>query len=78
MTFLFDHDTPDDVAYSLQTLGHQVVRLREVLPVDSSDTAILAHARAQARKTRVAERAALVRLLDAAGEGGIRNNINFA
>ena len=30
------------------------------------------------RKTRVAERAALVRLLDRAGETGIRNNINFA
>jgi predicted nuclease of predicted toxin-antitoxin system len=30
------------------------------------------------RKTRVAERAALVRLLDNAGETGIRNNINFA
>jgi predicted nuclease of predicted toxin-antitoxin system len=106
MTFLFDHDTPDDVAYSLETLGHHVVRLREVLPVDSSDAAILAQAQAQGwvvitcnrddflalgeiqphagiivlvrRKTRVAERAALVRLLDAAGESGVRNNINFA
>lgn len=30
------------------------------------------------RRTRVAERAALVHLLDRAGESGIRNNINFA
>ncbi len=30
------------------------------------------------KKTRVAERAALIRLLDKAGESGIRNNINFA
>jgi hypothetical protein len=30
------------------------------------------------RKSRVAERAALVRLLDSAGESGIANNINFA
>jgi hypothetical protein len=30
------------------------------------------------RKSRVAERSALVRLLDGAGENGIRNNINFA
>ena len=30
------------------------------------------------RRTRVAERAALVQLLDKAGESGIANNINFA
>ena len=30
------------------------------------------------KKTRVAERAALVHLLDRAGESGIRNHINFA
>jgi len=30
------------------------------------------------RKTRVAERSALVHLLDKAGETGIANNINFA
>jgi len=30
------------------------------------------------RKTRAAERAALFRLLDGAGESGLTNNINFA
>jgi predicted nuclease of predicted toxin-antitoxin system len=30
------------------------------------------------RKSRVLERAALVRLLDSAGESGLRDNINFA
>lgn len=30
------------------------------------------------RKTRVAERAALIQLLDRAGETGLRYNINFA
>ena len=30
------------------------------------------------RKTRAAERAALFRLLDSAGESGLMNNINFA
>ena len=30
------------------------------------------------RRTRAAERAALLRLLERAGETGIRNNINFA
>ena len=106
MTFLLDQDTPHDIAYSLQALGHQVVTLREVLPVDSCDEAVLSQAQANnwvmvtcnrddflalarsqphagiiiliRRSSRVAERSALVRLLDAAGESGIRNNINFA
>jgi hypothetical protein len=30
------------------------------------------------RRTRAAERAALFRLLERAGEDGIRNNVNFA
>lgn len=30
------------------------------------------------RKTRAAERAALLRLLESAGESGLRDNINFA
>jgi hypothetical protein len=30
------------------------------------------------RKTRAAERAALLRLLERAGESGVKNNINFA
>lgn len=30
------------------------------------------------RRTRVQERAALVRLLDGAGDAGLRGNINFA
>jgi hypothetical protein len=30
------------------------------------------------RKSRALERAAMVRLLDAAGESGLRDNINFA
>jgi len=106
MTFLFDHDVPDGVAYSLQALGHTVVRLREVLSDDALDSEILAHAHEKSfvlitcnrddflslaksqphagiivlirRRTRAAERAALVRLLDRAGEQGIVNNINFA
>ena len=106
MIFLLDHDTPDDLAYSLASLGHQVVRLRETLPKESEDARVLAHAHNQGwilitcnrddfltlaksqphcgliilirKRTRVAERAALIRLLDKAGEAGIRNNINFA
>src|SRR5271169_7169944 len=100
MTFLLDQDAPDDLAYSLQTLYHEVVRLREVLPVDTPDADVLSHAHAHnwvmvtcnrddflalaksqpqpgiiiliRRKSRVAERSALVRPLDGAGENGIR------
>lgn len=106
MTFLLDHDTPEDLVYSLHALGHQAVRVREVLPMDAEDKDDFAHACKQGwimitcnrddflalaksrphnglvilirRKTRVVERAALVHLLDRAGESGIRNNINFA
>jgi extradiol dioxygenase family protein len=90
----------------LKALGHQIVLLREVLPTDVEDAAVLRYAvehrfvlitcnrddflvEAQniehsgiifmvRRKTRVAERAALVGLLDRAGETGIKGNINFA
>jgi predicted nuclease of predicted toxin-antitoxin system len=106
MTFLLDHDVPEDITYSLQTLGHRLIRLRDVLPKEAGDEQVLAHAsQAKAvlitcnrddflelakseshcgiiilirRRTRVAERAALVRLLDEAGESGITHNINFA
>jgi len=106
MIFLLDHDVPDDVAYPLSTLGHAVVRLREVLPASATDSTVLAHALAHRwvvvtcnrddflylakarphagivilirRRSRAAERAALVRLIDKAGEMGIVNNINFA
>lgn len=106
MTFLLDHDAPDDLAYSLDALGYKVVRLRDVLPIRTPDAEVLAHARCKGhvlitcnrddyltlaqsqphcgiiilirRKSRVAERAALVQLLDTAGESGIANNINFS
>jgi predicted nuclease of predicted toxin-antitoxin system len=106
MTFLLDHDTSDDIAYSLHALGHQALHVREVLSEQASDEEILRHAHAHhwvvitcnrddylalvrshshagvilliRRRTRVAERAALVRLLDQAGESGIANNVNFA
>jgi predicted nuclease of predicted toxin-antitoxin system len=106
MTFLLDHDVPDDLTYSLRELGHQVLPLRNVLPAETDDRDVLAHAHEQGwvlitcnrddylalartqphcgliilirRRTRMAERTALVRLLDKAGEPGISNNINFA
>jgi len=87
-------------------LGHEVVVLRDVLPVTADDATVLRYAAERGyvvitcnredfvaeaqnvahvgiilifrRKTRAAERAALIRLLDRAGETGIAGNINFA
>ena len=106
MKFLFDHDVPDDMAFALTALGHDVLRLREVLSATTSDEEIFQFAVKQEliliscnrddflnaaqkmvhagliilirRRSRALERAALVRLLDQAGEAGIKGNINFA
>lgn len=106
MTFLLDHDVPDDLGYSLLALGHTTVHVRDVLPITAPDTDVLRYANEQGyvlltcnrddflelartnphagiivvirRKTRAAERAALVQLLDRAGDVGILGNINFA
>lgn len=37
MRFFLDHDVPADLARVLRSEGHEVVELREVLPMDSSD-----------------------------------------
>lgn len=44
MKFLLDYDVPIDISYSLAELGHQVVRLPEVLDPSTSDEEILDHA----------------------------------
>ena len=106
MRFLLDHDVPDDIEYSLATLGHSVLKLREVLPRTAPDEDILRLAGERdcvlitcnrddflaiagqvphaglviliRRRTRAQERAALVHLLDRAGESGLRGAIHFA
>jgi hypothetical protein len=65
MNFLLDHDVPDDLSYLLVQFGHRVTFLRH--PVF-----------AIRRKTRGEESAALLRLLERAGETGLRDNLNFA
>jgi len=37
MKFLFDHDVPDDMAYGLTTLGHEVFKLRELIHPQTID-----------------------------------------
>ncbi|MDO8542943.1 MAG: DUF5615 family PIN-like protein [Opitutaceae bacterium] len=44
MTFLCDHDVATDVARVLRARGYQVTELREVLPPDTPDAAVWAHA----------------------------------
>ena len=106
MKFLLDQEVPDDLTYLLRELNHEVVRLRDVLPPQTEDVAVLGFAAEHdcllmtcnrddflklaethhhrgivviiRRKTRAAERAALLRLLEHAGESGLRHNINFA
>jgi hypothetical protein len=104
--FLLDHDVPDDASFALEAMGHEVIKLRELLPITTPDDDVLwlagergallitcnrddflAAARRMPhhgiiilirRKTRARERAALVRLVETAGESGLRDNINFA
>lgn len=106
MRFIFDHDVPDDLAFCLEALGHDVLKLRQLRTITATDEEVLRLAGEQTcvlitcnrddflhiaqriphsgiiilirRKSRAAERAALLRLLDAAGEDGLRGNINFA
>ena len=44
MIFFFDHDVPEDAAYSLEKMDHQVIRLREVLPTTTRDEDVLRYA----------------------------------
>jgi len=106
VTFLFDHDVPDELSYFLDHLGHEVRLLREVLARNVSDSAVLDYASQSGclvvtcnrddfvnlakeqphhgiiilfrRKTRAAEKAALLRLIEKAGLEGLAGNINFA
>lgn len=41
MKFLLDHDVPDDLSYLIEQLGHDVTLLRNALPWDSPDDAVL-------------------------------------
>ena len=46
MTFFFDHDVPEDAAFALEAMGHQVIRLREVLPTTANDDEVFRFASA--------------------------------
>ena len=44
MKFLLDHDVPEDLTYLLQELGHEFLRLRDVLPQEAADALVLTFA----------------------------------
>ena len=44
MRFLFDHHVPDDLSFALEAMGHEVVKLREWLPVTTPDDEVLRRA----------------------------------
>ncbi len=44
MNFLLDQDVPERVGDVLREEGHSVIRLREVLPVNSEDAEVLQYA----------------------------------
>ena len=46
MTFFFDHDVPEDAAFALEAMGHQVIRLRQVLPTTTKDDEVFRYANA--------------------------------
>ena len=46
MIFFFDHDVPEDAAFALEAMGHQVVRLRQALPTTTKDDEVFRFANA--------------------------------
>jgi len=38
---LLDDDVPEDLSYLLRELGHEVHRLRDVLPLETADPLVL-------------------------------------
>ena len=40
MKSLLDHDVPEDLTYLLQELGHEVLRLRDVLRQEAADLVV--------------------------------------
>jgi predicted nuclease of predicted toxin-antitoxin system len=47
--FLIDHDVPDAVGHLLRYWGHDVVSLREALPVTTADREVFEHAQTEGR-----------------------------
>ena len=44
MKFLLDQDVPEDLTYLLREPNHEVLRLRDILPLEATDAAVFASA----------------------------------
>ena len=90
MTFFFDHDVPENAAFALEAMGHQVFRYANAsdyilvtcnrddflsLIGDVPFSGLIVLVR---RPRRALERAALVQLIERVGEAGLRGAIHFA
>lgn len=71
MKFLLDHDVPDAVATMLRREGHQVICLREILPVRTPDPEVMAAAAARDRVVITCNRDDFLRLASAEFEIGL-------
>ena len=49
MRFLLDHDVPDEAAQLLRYWGHDVEKLRDALPITSTDEAVFAYGQSSGR-----------------------------
>lgn len=65
MKFLLDHDVATDLARVLRSRGHDVVELREVLPQDTLDPDVWAHAITEGRILITCNRADFLALANA-------------
>ncbi len=106
MTLFLDNDVPESIVPSLLHLGHEVIRVRDVMPADTPDDKVFTEAARRQlvlvtcnrddfiplaslqvhsglivlvrRRNRIGEAAALIRLIELAGDEGLAGNINFA
>jgi predicted nuclease of predicted toxin-antitoxin system len=62
MRLLLDHDVPGEVAHLLQHWGHDVVSLRQALPVTAADEEVFRYAQADRRLIISCNRAHFVAL----------------
>ena len=46
MKFLLDHDVPEEMYRTLRNQGHEVARVRDILPIDTPDSAVFETAQA--------------------------------
>ena len=64
MKFLLDHNVPGEVAHLLRHWGHNVLSLRETLPITTPDEEVFRHAQSEGRLIISCNRAHFVALAE--------------